>query len=205
MRSPLNLKTAPEILRLFDSCFRRGVIEACEAEDDFAVKEWFDATFHQGKYGLVSFPEESFDWKRWRFMLLRWCREERMSTLGFDYIDGIRKVSGFQYMVIPMTMRFYLMGVQEWLEYPNELAMAFFKTNRKIHWSDKVPKFMRAFRKEDYIAYIQEFIYEFQNFPMEEMHKLGPKAMVDFEMVMWQITRPKTSLSAKLRRKYGSA
>lgn len=198
MKSPITRKSAPEIIRLLDFCYKRGVIDASEVEDDLAVRDWVDSIHKSGRYGLVGFPDEECDWKRWRFFLLRWCRENRLSTLGFEYIDGIRKPTGFQYIIIPMTMRFYLQGVIEWLEYPNELAMAVFKGRARIRWTNRVPRNMKNMKTDDYISLIQEYIYELRQYPMAEMKKLANSTFDNFEYAMWQMTRPK---NAKIRQR----
>lgn len=193
MKSPITRTSAPEIIRLLDYCYKRGVVDAYEVEDDLAVRDWYDDMLHSGRYGLVGFPDEECDWRRWRFFLLRWCRENRLSSLGFNYIDGIRKVTGFWYVIIPMTMRFYLLGVAEWLEYPNELGLALFKSKIRQRWSNKVPSQMKLMRNSDYLSLIQEFIYEFRQHPMKEMadRKFPSRSLDNFEYAMWQMTRPK--------------
>lgn len=194
VRSHINHTSAKEIIRLLDFCYKKGVVDACGVEDDLAVKDWLDAMHKSGRYGLVDFPDEECDWKRWRFFLLRWCRENRLSKLGFDYIDGIRKATGFEYVIIPMTMRFYLQGVKEWLEYPNEIGIALFKATTRQRWTPKVPSTMKNMRTDDYISLIQEFIYEFRQYPMVEMEDDFPQSCLDnFEYAMWQMTRPRNA------------
>jgi len=185
-----------DIIKLLDFCYKKGVIDACSVEDDLEVRDWLDAMHKKGRYGLVDFPDEECDWKRWRFFLLRWCRENRLPKLGFEYIDCVRKVSGFEYVIIPMTMRFYLQGVKEWLEYPNEMAMAIFKSKTRRRWTNKVPDTMKTMRTNDFISLIQEYIYELRQYPMEEMVDFPSSALDNFEYAMWQTTRP---LNAKIR------
>ena len=197
MKSSITQSSAREIIRLLDFCYKQGVVDACEVDDNLAVKEWFDDTYKRGKYGLVPFPDDECDWKRWRFFLLRWCRENRLSKIGFEYIDGIRKPAGFEYLIIPMTMRFYLQGVKEWLEYPNEIGIVLFKSKWRQRWTNKVPDTMKNMRTDDFISLIQEFIYELKQYPMEEMQEPFPKSNFDnFEYAMWSMTRPR---NAKIR------
>jgi hypothetical protein len=196
MKSPINRTSAKEIIRLVDFCYKRGVVDAASVEDNLAVQDWVDSVYKQGRYGLVDFPDDECDWKRWRFYLLRWCRENRLSSLGFSYIDGIRKPAGFEYMIIPMTMRFYLQGVMEWLEYPNETALALFKSRYKQRWTNKVPQSMKNMRTDDFISMIQEYIYEFRQYPMPEMANLPESSMDNFEYAIWEMTRP---TNAKIR------
>lgn len=199
MKSLITRRTAPEIIRLLDFCYKKGVIDACETEDDYAVQEWYDGVFQNGKYGLLTHIGEDFDWKKWRFFLLRWCRENRLSSLGYDYIDTIRQVNGFSYVLLPMAMRFYLMGVGEWLQYPNEHALELFRRTARRRWLNTLPKHMMNMKTDDYISLIQEFVYEFRKHPMPEMSKLSKNALSDFEIAMWQCTRRKHSIYGKIR------
>ena len=196
VKSHITRKTAPEIIRLLDFCYRRGVVDAAEVEDNMAVESWLSDIHKSGRYGLVGFPEEECDWKRWRFFLLRWCRENRLSSLGFDYIDGIRKASGYEYLIIPMSMRFYLQGVKEWIEYPNETALIFFKSKPKQRWTNKVPETMKNMKKDDFISLIQEFIYELRQYPMAEMDDFPSSVLDNFEYALWEMTRP---INVKIR------
>lgn len=191
MRSQITHRSALDIIRLLDFCYKKGVIDACGVEDDLAVQEWLDEMRNSGRYGLVDFPDEECDWKRWRFFLLRWCRENRLTKMGFDYIDGIRKAVGFEYVIIPMSMRFYIQGVKEWLEYPNEMAIALFKSRIKQRWTSKVPQTMKKMKTDDFISLIQEFIYELRQYPMAEMKDFPDSALDNFEYAMWQMTRPR--------------
>jgi len=196
MKSHITRTSAKSIIRLLDLCYKKGVIAAASVEDDLAVKDWVDSMRNTGKYGIVDFPDEICDWKRWRFFLLRWCRENKMTSLGFNYIDSIRKPCGFEYVIIPMTMRFYLQGVMEWLEYPNILALALFKSRCRLRWTNKVPKNMKTITTNDFISMIQEYIYELRQYPMEEMVDFPQGALDNFEYAMWQTTRPN---NAKIR------
>lgn len=158
--SPINRTSAPNIIRLLDYCFKKGVQEASEFEDDYTAKEWLEEKLSTGGYGLLSEDSVDFDWKRWRFTLYRWCRDRRLNSLAENYIDKIRTYQAtFAFAILPITMRFYLMGVQEWLEYPNGLNMALFKQNQKIHWKP-MPKHLVKLTTNDYISLIQEFVYE---------------------------------------------
>ena len=119
-----------------------------------------------------------------------------MPSLGYDYIDNIRRPGGFEYIIIPMTMRFYLQGVKEWLEYPNDLGIELFKENSRRRWTNKIPAPMRNMKTDDFVSLIQEFIYEFRQYPMKEMANMPPSALDNFEIAIWETTRP---VNAKIR------
>ena len=191
MRSPITRKSAPEIIRLLDLCYKQGVVDAAEMEDDLSVKDWLDETVESNRYGLVCVDDPKCDWKRWRFYLLRWCRDNRMSTLGFDYIDNIRKASGIGYIIIPVSFKFYLRGVRDWLQYPNEMNMALFKSKGRLRWGAEATSMSKILKNDDYIFIIQEYVYELRNKPTVEMRKITDRTIDGFEYAMWQTTRPR--------------
>ena len=183
---PLNRQSAPQVIRLLDYCFKKGVIDAYEANDDYAVKEWLDARKADGGYGLLSEPGTPFDWRRWRFTLFRWCRLCSLARAGEGYIDMIRNRHQFLFAVIPLSMRFYLLGIEEWLAYPNSLNMAIFKQTSRIHWKP-MASHLRKMKTDDYISYVQEFIYERVSMALED--DLTPAQYDSFCTALWKYTR----------------
>lgn len=187
MKSLLNRTTAPQLVRLLDYCFKRGVLDAAELEDDYKAKDWLEARKKDWKFGLV-YEDETIDWRRWRFFLLRWCRLARLGKLGETYIDRIYS-KNIYFVCLNMTFRFYMMGVEEWLEYPNRNNTQIFKQESKIHWKP-VPQYLRKISTDDFISYLQEFAYEYQN--IEEAAKEdnpSDAAMASFCRSVWQLTR----------------
>lgn len=185
---PLNRTTAPQVVRLFDSCFKRGVIHACAMDDDYSVQEFLDRHKEAGTYGLV-YDDENFDFRRWRFTIERWCREDRLGSVGDTYLNSMyvrQSRKTFLFAVLPMTMRFYLMGIEEWLEYPNPLNLEIFKHTKKIHWKP-VPKHLKNISTQDFLSYLQEFIYERQKMNLED--DLTEFMYDGFSTAMYKFTR----------------
>lgn len=188
MKLPLNRTTAPQVVRLFDTCFKMGVLDAQAQEDDYAVKDFLDRHKSGGGYGLV-YDDEDFDFRRWRFTLERWCREYRLGSVGDTYLNSryLRQYKKtFLFAILPMTMRFYLMGVEEWLEYPNPLGLELFKQTKKIHWKP-VKKHLKYMNTDDFLSLLQEFIYERQKLGLED--DLSARNYDDFSTAMWSLTR----------------
>lgn len=186
---PLNRTTAPQVIRLFDSCFKRGVLHAQEQDDDYGVRDWLERHKAAGDYGLV-YDDNNFDFRRWRFTIERWCREDRVGSVGDTYLNSLYVRSGtnktFLFAILPMTMRFYMMGVEEWLAYPNPLNTSMFKQTRKIHWKPVLPH-MKVMNTSDFLSYLQEFIYERQGMALEG--DLTPAQYDGFAEAMYKFTR----------------
>ena len=90
----LNRSTAPQTIRLLDYCFKEGVVESCLFEDDYFVKEWYEEKIQNWCYGTLIEPDIVYDWRRWRYTLLRWCRLRSLRVLGEVYIDGLSRKQG---------------------------------------------------------------------------------------------------------------
>lgn len=178
MKSPFTHARTLQIAHLFDYCFKRGVIEAYDAEDDAAVMEWYEERKKDGGYGLISDMGLEYDWRRWRFTLLRWCRIAGIRTLGEDFIDGLKRDGNILSAVFPFCMRFYLLGVKEWLDYPNQINIEYFRHNPRIHWTDNGEKFYN----NDYIVYLHEFTYEAIDSGMDPARI---KRLDGFAQAMW--------------------
>ena len=162
MRSPLNRTTAPQLIRLFDFCFKQGVIDACNYEDDYYVKEWVESKLESGSYGVIHEPDDDFDWKRWKFTLYRWCRIARLGSITDTYVNNVPCYKGtFLFAILPITMRFYLEGMREWLEYPNPTNTVIFINTKKIHWKP-MKRHLKVINTNDFISMVQEFVFERQ-------------------------------------------
>ena len=162
-KDPLNRTTGPQVLRLFDLCFRQGVFDACELDDNVEAKAFLDEKFATGGYGLLLEPSKGYDSRRWQLALYRMCRFENLRSLIETYIDRVHVYKNtYLFALLPISMRFYLMGIQEWLDYPNPNAMELFRHSRKVHWK-KTSQHLKAFSKQDYITLVQEFVYERQD------------------------------------------
>lgn len=193
-RSTVNKTTAKQIIRLLDYCFKMGVVEACYLEDDYAVKDWLEEHKPLWTYGSLSEPETPYDWQRWRYTLFRWTRLISLRHLGETYIDLIRKSMGFHYALLPLSMRFYLMGVEEWIDYPNRQKIELFVNTLYVHWKPMKPATLQNMRVDDYISYIQEFIYELGKLPEEDRDKVCKVSLANsFVQALWQFTRRYTT------------
>ena len=184
MRSPLNRTTAPQAIRLFDYCFKQGVFDACYIENDYEAQQFLDSHPESGGYGLLVEPYEGFDWRHWQHTLYRFCREARIKSIAENYIDCIHRYrKKFVFAILPIAMRFYLMGIEEWLSYPNPNNTEIFKHEGKIHWKP-VPRHLRKMSTPDFISLIQQFVYERQS--KEYPGDLSATMYDTFANTMWR-------------------
>lgn len=163
MRDPLNRANGPAIIRLYDACFKRGVIDACEANDDYAVREFISKHKFKWTFGTIKEPD-GVDWRSFRFILYRIARETGLMGLSENYIAMIRKTN-YLWCLLPYCMWFYLMGAQEWLAYPSVPQIEIFKSHKRVHWDPNCP--VKKFTRMDYISYMHEASFEYRKFDDE--------------------------------------
>ena len=161
---PLNRKNAPAIIRFYDVCFKQGVIDACKAEDDYAVREFLLEHKPLFKFGTVREPE-GHDWRSYRFVLYKWARDNGMTSLAENYIMRVGKLN-YIWSFLPCCLWFYIMGIEEWLEFPSASKLEAFKSNTRIHWDPGVVN--RNITKMDYIYYMNEAAFAYKSMDVEE-------------------------------------
>lgn len=184
MKDILNRTSAPQIIRLYDVCFKQGVIDACEFGDDLGAKEFLDQHKADWTFGILGRPE-AFDWQMFRFTLYWWARKSRLTGFAENYIFKIKKPN-YHWCLLPYCMRFYLMGIEEWLNYPVPSRLEIFKNTGRIHWHSIDA--MKKFTNGDYITYMHDFAYAYRQQPEENMIA-SSVAMDNFCLAVYDLTR----------------
>lgn len=188
MRQLLNRTSAPTVVRFFDVCFKQGVIDACAFADDYGAQEFLKQHREKWDFGVLGEPDD-YDWEMWRFTLYRWARQHHYMKFSSDFIYRVVNKTYLWYF-LPYCMQFYLMGIEEWLEYPNPVKMEIFKGENRIHWKP-VERYLRKITTDDTISYMQEFCYKFRRSPLSEGEDrvMNPNAMDAFCQAIHDLTR----------------
>lgn len=184
MAEILNRTTAPQIVRFFDVCFKAGVIDAYSYGDDLSVKEFYEQKMSDWTFGSLN-TGDVMDWKSFQFVLYWWARKYHMKSLAENYIFKIRTVS-YQWCLLPYCMRFYLMGVKEWLDYPSPANIEVFKTLRRAHWSPTAD--VKAFTRGDYFSHLHDFAFHYRKLP-EETKIATDTAMDTFVKALFDLSQ----------------
>lgn len=183
-RDPLNRANGPAILRLFDACFKRGVIDACEAEDDYAVRDFISRHKSNWTFGTIQEPAE-MDWRTYRFILYRWSREMGCTSFAENYLLMVRKTN-YLWCLLPYCMYFYLMGAEEWIAYPAQPKIGIFKMNKRVHWDPNCP--VKKFTRTDYISYMHEASFAYRKLD-EEKRIVSCSLMEAYCQAVFDVTR----------------
>lgn len=182
--SPLNRTTAPQILRLCALCLKNGVLDAYEMGDDYAVEEFLRKHKEGWTYGVLGEPDD-YDWKMWRFSLYKWCRRNALSQFADNYLYEVKRFN-YLYCPILLSMRFYLMGIEEWLSYPNPVNIERFRKESAVHWAPMGAGSQKMTRKE-IIAEMQNVAFQFRRRP-EEAQEVSFGVIDEFCKAIYDLT-----------------
>ena len=179
----MNRTTAPQILRLCSLCYKNGVLDAYELGDDYLSGEFLGAHTADWSYGVLGEPDD-FDWKMWRFSLYKWCRRQGLSKFADSYLYEVKR---YNYLFCPiiLSMRFYLMGIKDWLAYPNPTGIEVFRQNNSSYW-DAFKTGPRKMTKKDVLAEIQGMVYEYRRLP-EESQTVSYSVFDEFSSALYDL------------------
>lgn len=178
----LNRTTAPQALRFFDACFKQGVIDACELGNDIEAREFLTAKEEDWAFGVLGQPDD-YDWKAFRYWAYWLARKTGLSSLS-EYLFKIRG-RNYIWCILPYCMRFYLMGVKEWLGYPNPVGIELFKQSHKKHWN---PSEGGAITKTDIFSYLHDFEFQYRRLP-DENKPVSNDSMSSFVKALFDLCR----------------
>lgn len=184
MKDPLSRSNGQSILRLFDVCFKRGVIDARNMCDDYAVSEFVSKHKYRFTFGVIGEPED-IEWRSYRFVLYGWARGNGCSSIAENYVIMIRRLN-YLWCLLPYCMWFYLMGAQEWLSFPDSSRIELFKMENRIHWDPNNP--VKKFKRMDYVSHLHEAALAYRRID-EEKRPVAAGVMDSFCQAVYDITR----------------
>lgn len=184
MSSLLTRSTAPQALRFMYLCFRKGVLDTYERGSQLDTLEYYNEKWSDWSFGTLEHPEDT-DWKAFRAQMYWWARNNHQKGLAETYIFRIRN-KNYTWSLLPYCMRFYLMGVKEWLDYPNPSPIEVFKNTGAGHWNPNLP--IKAMTRMDLISYLHTFEYDFRRLE-EGALGVSESAMSSFILALYDLSR----------------
>lgn len=172
-------------LRFFDLCFKQGVIDACDHGDDIDAKAFLLERKEDWSFGLLPI-EGPIEWPTFCHELYWVARKHGMKTMAESYLFRIR-TKNYIWCLLPYCMRFYLMGVEEWLRYPSPVGIEVFKREKKTHWDPSSP--IKKITKPDLFSYLHGFEFEYRKLD-PEIAPVSETSMSNFIKALYDLTRP---------------
>lgn len=187
MSQLLNRGSARHILRMMAYCLKQGVLDAAGMEDDYAVKEFYAKHWDKWDFGYLGEPDD-YDWKMFRFSLYMMCRRSHLSMFADSYLYEIRRPD---YLFCPLifAMRFYLMGVKEWIDYPNRSKIDIYRMEvSPMHFTPGTI-FSRKMRRTNVLAIIQDIAYRYRRWAGDRADvKPSGNVVVEFSSALFTLT-----------------
>lgn len=193
MRPAFNRTTAPMVIKFYDICFKQGVIDAYEQNDELSTKDFLESRLEDWHLATLEHPEDD-KWQNFLFALYWWARKRHMTYFAEKFIFNLKVKCG-EWAFLPYCLRFYLMGIKEWLDYPNPVDIEVFKTKSRIHWDPNVG--IKQFTNGDYFSYMHDFAFDYRTLPKEQQIT-SAFSLDEFCRAVFALTR-----EARKRKKYG--
>lgn len=180
----LNWLNMNSLMRLMYQCYRKGVLDACEMNDDFFCQEFVDRHTENGTYGVL-YLEGDMSRNEWIFTLYMLCREKRMFPLYKNYLEEVRSSQGMYGVTFPILMDFYLLGVKAWLEYPNPIRRGPFMHEKRTKWMPTRDGRPISFTWIMLVDYTQRFCFDRKrHIENQSEHRIRPEAWEDFALAV---------------------
>lgn len=185
METVLNRTSATRILRFLSLCLKRGVLDAASLQDSFEAQSFYDAHWDKWDFALIGEPDD-FDWKMFRFEMYKMCRRSGLSLFAEQYLYQIR-TQDYLFCPLIFAMRFYLMGVKEWLDYPNTARLDIYRLEKTpMHFIGDSHN-ARSMKRVDILANMQDTAYKYRRWATDRTKPTG-NTMVEFVSALFTMT-----------------
>ena len=150
-------KMARQMVRMFDSLYRFGVSHCYSADDEGLCREFLEATYKPGVYGVI---EDGYyiSAREWQLRLQKLAGTISMKSPMYVLFGRMGNyLSNYLGCFMPLAQDFYNKGVSDYLSYGHKADMAIFNSKNRVWLTEKGIK--RA-SDEDYKQAIQQYCYD---------------------------------------------
>lgn len=133
--SEITESNARALLYLFYECYRHGVEDASNVNDENKCREYIEAMRRTHEYRLVGHDYE-MTWKEWRIRLVMYAsRMKGKREMVRKVLLGIDRYGVYYAVTLRAAMEFYVDGVKDFTEYPRyEGLESFFNDTHLRKW-----------------------------------------------------------------------
>lgn len=132
----INGRNIRRLLLLFDHYYKRGVVDAINNGDQWSSRDFVKRMRESSEYGFLN-GYQSLQWKEW--LTIMKCDA---SIKGWNNIRqllfGIKSSRGYLGAILPLTMGYYLKGIEDYANYPYPTNKTVFLSRPFIKWRDKL-------------------------------------------------------------------
>lgn len=139
MKPLINPSSYGQIIKLLDFIYKKAIMD-CIDRDDVAACRQFVKTMHNKKaYGMIEFDYE-MTWREWKNTLYFFCLKKRLYKVSL-LLDFINSIYTYYAVILPVSMEFYLKGVEDYIACPYEGDyLRFSESPREVWGRPSAPK-----------------------------------------------------------------
>lgn len=151
--------TILRMIGLLDWCYRLGVRQARELNDEGEAREFIDSHNEPGVYGFLS-DGLNVGALEWQLRLQKEARLTSMFGSMYQYFKRM-KLFGKNYLscFLPVAQMWHNLGVQDYIDNPYSCDMAVFDGKTRVRWSKKGLLNIKA---REYVEMIQLQCFDLQ-------------------------------------------
>jgi hypothetical protein len=214
-RGIINYQTIPAILALFDSCYKRGVVNAFQIDDVNAAQRFVSDMRKPSLYATLCDTDifgrlsegRRYTFEKWRVLLAVWCRGQLRSKTINQYLETAVNERTCNGVIYPLCMDFYLQGIYHYSNNPLTDLTVFAHTKNAMLLPSKTGK--RPFKirtPDDWLHEIQVLCMERAEMEDERTDedkvRVAKKSYDNFAQLAWySINGRRGALHEKIMKK----
>lgn len=135
-RNLINKRNLRKVFILFDHFYKMGVIDAMEKTDQWQARDFISRMRESGLYGTIE-KDYSMGWKQWLALVRYECSLKNWLSVR-DLLACITSSRGYVATILPLTMAYYLKGVEDYWNNPNPVNKTLFLSKDFNVWGEKI-------------------------------------------------------------------
>lgn len=132
--SLIDSKLAKGCIRLFNSCYKAGVMDAERVCDEQYCERFKEEVRCAGVFGRV-IDEHYMGWHEWRLNLLLIIGADVKINHISDFLMRLRINSGYSLCVLSLAQEFYIQGLDDFNAYPVIRDFSLFEGDKLQRWT----------------------------------------------------------------------
>jgi hypothetical protein len=163
----VTFQTAPALIEMFDACYKNGVIQARQLDDEGEAQDFIDQ-YSEGEefailcdvdmFGRVKPGPFELKLVQWRRKLMYWTQTASKRLLVIEFLNSVPKLGNFAGVAYIVAKKFYLQGIYHYINNPtNDLEVFVNTRNAVLQRHAKAARTRKVRTTNDWIQEIQMF------------------------------------------------
>ena len=155
--APINNCSAVLLMDLFDACYKMGVKDAIDVDNEMQCAEFCEEMYSTEAFGRIIYSFR-YDWREWKFRLCQMvCDLDRFRAQGLRYFESMGSYNNYIACALPIAMDFYMMGIKDYCKKPNPIDLVRFEHTPYSFWGQTGG---RKTTRDDFVTVLTGFCYD---------------------------------------------